>query len=398
MPAFMRLVLSVCLSWGMVFLTLRPGFAQPPEDFDGDLFIDASGCVLERVGRAWQERLLRDGVRDCGYPPTPLGRHHGGPSIVPDLPLPEGMRPEEEKLLAIMTEGLIEEDLRDPASGVEALVSSAGSMPEADTPGSSHPVLQELAIALGPNADRARAITAGMQPNARLCALLGAGAGGAGDAKGGGLGAYGFGVARGFCPDLGPDIMAAAIRPASALPAAAGATKPEVLPGERQVMEQAKAATPAPPATEQLAAKSDSAAVAAKAEDDRKDTPDSTTRASAAQAAAPKEKPTDRGVARPVATAARSGGQAGAQGNSSDDTPMIPANARYLQIGGAVPLDAAEAQFRRLAALGLPPNRGVIQTQPDKVLVMVGPFSSREEILRAYDQLRKAGFGPVSAR
>src|SRR5699024_5697164 len=121
------LFLAAILFWGSSLQMPGAGSARaaPPEGFAGDLFIDATGCVLDRIGRRWQERLLRDGTRDCGYPPTPLGRDQVSRPAGIDLPLPADMPLPEAKLLAIMAEGLTEDDLESPGAAPAEAVDGA---------------------------------------------------------------------------------------------------------------------------------------------------------------------------------------------------------------------------------------------------------------------------------
>src|SRR5699024_7366884 len=105
----------------------------------------------------------------------------------------------------------------------------------------------------------------------------------------------------------------------------------------------------------------------------------------------------DRGVTARAPAAPR-GNKGQGVAAPAENMAMIPDGARYLQIGHPVSSDAAAEQFRRLAALGLLVARGRAGDQAETVLVMAGPFPSREGISRALDQLRRAGFRNIVPR
>lgn len=80
-------------------------------------------------------------------------------------------------------------------------------------------------------------------------------------------------------------------------------------------------------------------------------------------------------------------------------TGMIPADARFVQVGTYA--DPAEAQgaIRRLGRLGLPVARAR-QSQGGRPvqIIMAGPFDSRQAVVRTLDRVRKAGFAQARAR
>lgn len=74
--------------------------------------------------------------------------------------------------------------------------------------------------------------------------------------------------------------------------------------------------------------------------------------------------------------------------------PHIPANARFIRIGRFEQGAALDDLLRRLNGLRLP----IVRERPDParevatVVIMVGPFDSRQAIVMAFDRLQRAGF------
>lgn len=355
--------------WRSVWIWLwclvpQPVAAQvPPPGFEAALFIGADGCVRERSGGGWRARLLADGSPDCGYPPTPLpaSRMRDG------LPLPFGVPEAEGRLLALMAEGLEAGDFQPPVP----------APPPPAMPG--HPVLRAIEGAMSAEGMAARTTLSGARPNARLCDLIGATGGGAASVPG-------ADPSRGFCPGDAPDLVSAALRPAATLPVrpadravpAPGTASAKITPATAP---QRGAPVPKPAVTSSEAARvaaasadADPGATAAKPAPARPGTAPAASRAAAAPAAPP-----------------------GPRRAAVADAHLIPAGARFLQLGGAVDAAAAEAGFARIAALGLPVARGRIADR-DEVLIMAGPFDSRQAIVRAHARLRGAGFATITAR
>lgn len=355
-----RRFLAVILLFGFV----APAAATPPEDFAGNLFIDSSGCVLLRVEGRWQPRLLSDGGRDCGYPPTPIAHRDFAGGSAADLPLPPGMNTAEGRLLVTMAEGGMLGDLVADDTG-----RTVPDMAPTD------PVARELAGAVGPAGAAARMITAGARPNARLCELLGQ------DGSGDEAELVGADPSRGFCPDNAGDFLTAALRsgikPAANAPDT-GQRAASIIAGGREGdaavsrpvarRGQSEAAAVPPSAASEKTALAATRPVAAST-DGAAASPDSKTHRVAIRA-----RPTDP-ASRPLQT---------------KDGTMIPAGARYLLV--SVDPAVAEQNIARIASLGLPVARGRSAKQAG-VLVMAGPFDSREAIVRAHDRLRRAGFG-----
>lgn len=343
-----------CLCALVVWLWPAVARPVPPADFAGAQYIDAAGCVMLRQGRDWVPRLMRDGSPDCGYPPTPLPGGALAGRLV-DLPLAPTGSEAEARLWAIMAEDMKPGDLRGDA-GVAALT-QAPPPPPSPRP---HPVASNITAALGPAGAQARDLMAGQRPNGRLCDLLGQKISGQ---QIWGQPILGADPTRGFCPGEGPDIAALALRPAAVLPLPAATMPPEAA----------------------------FAASEARARPDAQDRAAGSTRHTTPPA--PRSAPVSASHSAPgTATAAirPAPGAPIAEG-------MIPAHARYLQLGLYRDPVQAEAAVRRAAALGLPVARGRPATGTGMV-ILAGPFDSRQAIVRGYDSLRRAGFARITPR
>lgn len=357
--------------WIWVWLWPLAVLAQaPPPEFRGALFIDAEGCVRERAGYDWHPRLLPDGAPDCGYPPTPLPP---APPRASELPLPPGMPEAEARLLTTMAEGLRPGDF-------------LASLPAPDPPPVRHPALDAITAAASAEGVAVRSVVADGRPNARLCALLG---------QDEGVARLGSDPSRGFCPGDGPLPITAAWRPAARMPATgrgdasadridrpADAGAPDAvlsmaMPGHAPLPKPAgqpapaSAASPAPVGGSRVAVTS----------------PPSRTAVAPAAVAAPSATPPRRAIAAPGAAILPAHAATDAGGGAA----MIPAGARYLELAVRADPVAAQAVFDQVAGLGLPMARGRIRGG-DGILVMAGPFDSREAIVRAHARLRAAGF------
>ena len=342
MPGLLRIWRGV-LVWLCCLLPLVAKAQVPPPDFGAALFIDAGGCVRERDGTGWRSRLLPDGTPDCGYPPTPLP---GPPPRDADLPLPPGLPESEGRLLATLAEGLRPGDFLPPGP----------ALPPPAIP--DHPAMRAIETALSGDGLAVRAALSGARPNARLCALIGQG----GTADGG----LGSDPSRGFCPGDAPGLVTAALRPAAALPVKPVVPQPEG--GAEAVASTGRIDRPAA--------------------------------AGAPTGAVPVAAPRDAPPPRPAGAVAPAPARVVAPGPRRAlvvDESLIPAGARYLQLGGPVDAEAAQAGFVRVAVLGLPAARGRVPGGKG-VLVMAGPFDSRQAIVRAYARLRTAGFARIEPR
>lgn len=369
------------LWWWWPVWPLAVAAQVPPTDFPGALFIDASGCVRERVGTDWLPRLLADGHPDCGYPPTPLPK---APARASDLPLPPGLPEAEGRLLVTLAEGVRAGDFQPPVPRTEP----------APVP---HPALDMIEAAISAEGMLARVLVAGNVPNARLCALLGQDAASAG--------ALGTDPTRGFCPgDGGPQLVAAALRPAASLTTA---TRGNATGSRIDRPPAAGASDPPPPVARPhlapVAAVGDGGAGAVRdppAARAGRAAPAVAVAAGSSAAVPPGSGdpvvPQAARLPRPVAAAAAMPARSVPAPGPAPGPGMIPAGSRYLQLGGQTDPAAAMPILTRVAGLGLPVARGRVPGG-DGILILVGPFDSRENLVRAHDRLRAAGFAGMTA-
>lgn len=289
------------LATAMILAVPLSSAAQPPKDFAGKRYINASGCVMEGKGSRWKPRLLPDGTPDCGYPPTPFGSS-----------VPAGKTAGEDAILSQIGQAERRGDLI-------GLPKDRVPRP----PSTLKDVSSELAAALSPQAGFMKGNLVLDHRNSQLCDLLGQG-----DNGSGGLGDD---PTRGFCSGSAPDLKWAEKR-----------VKAEVTP-------QSKAPSPTSTPKKTLAG------------------PVSSTSGKPVVAAA-KPKPPSAG--RQVTEA------------------MIPAGARYLVVGSYADM---AGQMIKIHDLGLPLAKAKLG-KGDAESLLVGPFSSRQAIVKAYDMLKLSGF------
>ncbi|NHF71666.1 SPOR domain-containing protein [Paracoccus xiamenensis] len=229
--------------------------------------------------------------------------------------------------------------------------------------------------ATGPGAEIARALhadpvlearmTAAIDPNARLCALLGL------KSLAGNGWSVGADPTRGYCKGLAPQALPSLREPvkeagrkgaASSLqPAAKGAEMPAARP-------QPSPATGAASQARATTAKSDSAAA---------DAPGGRQNATA-------ERP-----------AMRKGGSASV--GAGDPGGNVPANARFVQIG-EFNADGVTAAVAAIRAMGYPVARQTKPNSQGQRIIVAGPFDNRERLIAALDRLRRAGYPRAFAR
>lgn len=342
----------------------------PPPGFTAAQYIDSQGCVFVRSGAGWAARIARDGSAICGYPPT-LSARRTDPDRPPTLFAPPE-EPRAQRIERVLTEtivpNLIEGELVTPPAAPHALAASAaGDAPRVAAVTSQPPA---AAVATDPNGSpenggpiaartpgpatpadplglsalvREASVVTTPDPSrrhARLCALTGAdatpqpGIGGA--------------TALGFCGPVSVSLSAHALPETPAPSRARIAT-----------------AASAPPLAARGASPSRSAA-----------TPKAPRQPAPTSARAATERRTT--------TAARQG-----------TGPMIPPGARYVQIGAFRDAGNAARTARRVSDLGLPVARSL---QGQTQLIMVGPLTGREAVVRALDRVRRAGFRDAYAR
>lgn len=318
-------------------LDLRPAEA-PPEGFQAGQYIDSRGCVFLRddAGR-WTPRLARDHTPLCGYPPSVSLRGLDGKPRLRALDPDAGKTRTErasEALARVMANGLHQGELASDPRPLQVLP-DLGPEPHSTQP------LDDLKAALRAAPAVRQGMSRDLQPNRRLCALLGYD----GQAK---AGRVGQDPTKGYCAALPASDLS---RLAFARPVGSG--------------RDAATGTPMPGA-----AMLDVTSV----------------RPSARLAGSGKT-----GI--PALSGPRATGKEQSKPAAGTAVGMIPAGARYVQIGSYADAAQADRAARRAAGLGYPLLRAKNRGMPGvAALILAGPFDSREGIVRALDRLRRAGF------
>ncbi|WP_314183544.1 SPOR domain-containing protein [Paracoccus yeei] len=352
------------LLW-LVFWVVAPAAAvaldqgpaePPPADFAGRQYIDSRGCVFLRDAEGtWTARRARDGTAVCGYPPTLSARGAGGRPRLRALDPDAGKTRAqllEERLARVVTGNLQAGELASDPRPLETLP-DMGPEPAPVAP------LDALKSALHAAPMVREEMSRDIEPNRRLCRLLGYDDEPAPQKEG-----LGHDPTQGYCGALPASDLSrlAFARPVGEIAdptatATAAGTEP--------------ATTPQPPVSPVEARRADLS-------------PGSPTpRAAAAEKPAPGLRVAAKPGRRPAPPAKAQGAE------------MIPATARYVQLGRFPDPAQAERAARRAAALGYPVLRG---TGRDSPTLLAGPFDTREAIVRALNRLRREGFAAAVAR
>lgn len=339
-----------------LFVPAAPGWAAPvkapPEDFAAAQYVDGEGCVHRRNdGGEWVALRDKSGALVCGFPPTPLP-----PGIVAEersaVATDKDSPGAEELLMGTLASGLRQgEFLADPRP-VEPRRDPGPGM-------GSGPVAAELAVLARREAALRGALSGGNAVGSDLCRLLGYRP--APDP----VTILGGDVTLGLCPGM-------------------RAALPEERFTDPAVTRKANAGSAA---GERAAAGPDTAEPAPKpAQLMRKAAPSSAAAAGPAVRAgvpAPAVAPQSRPKARPEA----SGGE------------MIPATARFVQIGAFASDQAAVAAIRRLSAMGYPvAQKRMRQDGRPLRLILAGPFKDRRALIMALNRLRGGDYPNAVAR
>lgn len=102
-----------------------------------------------------------------------------------------------------------------------------------------------------------------------------------------------------------------------------------------------------------------------------------------------------RSAPRPAAAGQAAAAPTRARTPTADGPEMIPASARFVQIGNFADPAAAEAAIRALTSRGMPAARG---RSGGRIAVMAGPFADRRSLIAALNQLRRNGWPGATAR
>ena len=346
---------SWCAVWVMALTATGQAapVPQPPPDFAGGQYIDGDGCVFLRDGSGWVPRLDRSGAAICGFPPTLSSRRTDPDSErVLHTAQEESQPSAEDILIETLASGLRQGEFNaDPAPVAE----------RRDPPilRRNDPVTDELGQLVAQQAALRGVLSGAAGSSSRLCDLLG------------------YQPVRNAAPILGGDVT-------QGLCAGMRAPVPEeriIEVGKRDEREKAQVASSAGPETKRYGPPG-AASVAA---DRRTDNVVSPTRKSD-----------------PAQAASSALGRQPAHRSAEAQAPtveMIPASARYVQIGGYADDGNAVSAIRKLSAMGF----RVAQRRDrdgDRVLrvILAGPFTDRRDLVEALNRLRDSGYPKAVAR
>lgn len=334
----------------------------PPDGFGGTQYVDGRGCVWQRDKTDWAARLDRAGVAVCGFPPTQSARRTD-PDVDRVLAPEHPVQPPspEDILSGQLAAGLRQgEFLADPRP--------AESRVTPDLPTRPDPVAVKLNALAQREAVLRSALMGGGRSDSDLCRVLGY----VPDPQP--IPVLGGDVTQGLCPGM-------------------RAPRPEerVTEGIRRAPRVAKAAaapgrgagptaTTPPPATP-------AGSGAAQPGGDRRAGAQALMATSRDNANTPRS--SSVAARRPDAPSAEAGQR----------VEMIPASARYVQIGSFHDDQNAVASIRRLSAMGyrVAQQRARKDDKAARV-ILAGPFTDRRALIAALNRLRADGYPRAVAR
>lgn len=319
-------------------LVLWPWLAwsqEIPAGFQGTQFIDASGCVFAREDGRWAARLDRDGEQICGFPPTEIAGSD-------DRPAPESVG---QRLQTALAEGLRDGDLamdrRDLAERKEPVVEPAQT------------VLQERVAQQVKAVEAVRTAVAAAGPRSSpLCGELG------------------------YVPTAQPD------------PIIGTDVTQGLCPGMRAPLPEERLVSPPSVRLAEPAKKEVASSVPVPVADRRRD---------ATQPARPasRRQPAVSSPANPSIVARRPRPDA----PQKTTVEMIPAGARFVQIGAFADEQNATVAIRKLSQLGYRVAQSHVRQDYGQVrVIMAGPFTDRRALIMALNHLRAAGYPKAVAR
>ena len=412
MLLMLRVMLVMLVPGVALALDYRPA-EMPPADFSARQYIDSKGCVFLRDDEVngWKARVSRDGSPICGYPPTLSARGLDGKPRLSVLDPDAGRSPAEmleEALAETVLTNLRPGELASDPTPMEKLPDMG---PEPDISSAPSDALK-AALAAAP--DMRRSMGEALQPNKRLCELLGYD-GTTGPAE------AGADPSQGYCDSLPasdlsrltfirPVASVQSSEPAAEMPVAAATAMPGAPVAETHSTTAPVAEPPTAPKAAEVAAmpkpkppkpadaslkdkpkpqpvpkmpdakRPVSAEAAAKAP---------AAKALAATALAAKDPVAAQVPAAPVAVATKPKPEAAPPTGAG----MIPAGARYVQVGTYADAANADRAAQAIAAMGYPVLRGKDKVGARAVqFIMAGPFNDRQSIVKAMDGIRRAGF------
>ncbi len=360
--------MRVQIGFWMLLVTAGMAVASPlpppPDNFASLQYIDGRGCVYERDGGDWVARVDGEGGQICGFPPS-LAARRTDPDADRILPAGDQSPPTVEGLLMQQ----LASDLRQGEFNADPLPPEVRRAPKPPTSPAS------LQVELGEVLDKAAALRATMTgadgTSAGLCDLLG----------------YqpdttprpilGADVTQGLCPGMRAPTPEARILEGARL--ATGAVSPpeahQAVPVASAVVSQPVSSTPAPV----------------------RDVP-----ATAAQPAVVPANPgvvADRRVAEDARPASPPARTPAVRVEPPATVEMIPANARFVQVGRFTDDSNATLTIRRLSQMGFPVGQTFARKDDQRVrVIMAGPFASRQALVAALNHLRNNGYPKAVAR
>lgn len=315
----------------------------PPDDFAALQYVDDAGCVFERDDGGWRPRLDKTGARICGFPPT-LSTRRTDPEADRVLPLgqPQPEPTPEDVLLEALASGLRAGEFTADPRLPETRRDAAPAEKSALTVELDEIVSKQAAF-------EAAIATPGSAPTG-LCDKLGY------IRDPDGRPALGQDVTLGLCPGMRAVTLSA------------------------QVQEEARNPSARPVTTD----------VAATAK------PAQTPRSAAGQLQS-------RRVMRPAAGASVVARRADGDSRTDKTVEMIPASARYVQVGRYAEDANANGAIRRLSDLGYPvaqsyAREGVEKNGGRVRVILAGPFRDRQTLIEALNRLRASGYARATAR
>ncbi|SCY60652.1 SPOR domain-containing protein [Paracoccus tibetensis] len=322
--------------WQLLFLcaagpALAAPVPPPPADFAGAQYIDGQGCVFTRTGDGWSPRPDPAGGQLCGFPPS-LDVRRLDPDTVDVLP-PLNPPPPADPA-AILAERLAEELRR---ADIDGQTLAPPDLPK----GRPDPMLTELSTMVEASGAVTSSLATLTGAPSDICLRMGYRMEPLPD---------GQRDPTGLCPGLRPPTP-----------------EPRHSVGAAQRVAASDPVSPATPAAAEATSQ-----------------PARPARARPAAAPAP---------ARPAAV--RPAAPAPAREAAQQDVEMIPASARFVQIGSFTEAAAADAAIRALTAQGLPAARGKSSAG---IAVMAGPFADRRSLIAALSRLRAGGWPGATAR
>ena len=311
----------------------------PPDDFAALQYIDAAGCVFEREDREWAPRLDKAGGHVCGFPPTFSSRRTDPQA---DRILPLGTPAAEPTAEDLLIEAL--------ASGLRAGEFTADPRP-AETRREAEPAKKSaLTVELEDMVAQQGAFEAAVAPSGSaptgLCGKLGY------VTDPDGRPALGQDVTLGLCPGMRATTVSARVQEGARGVSEIATASGNIGSGEtaRDVGSEGRALTP-------------------------------------------------QAEVRPAAGASVVARRADGKAHRANTVEMIPASARYVQVGLYADAKNASGAIRRLSGLGYPVSQSYARRNEERVqVILAGPFRDRQSLIEALSRLRANGYPRAAAR